>query len=204
MNFRIENKYLIDNSKLYQLYSFIQKNFGKTLFPKRDITSIYFDNHKFDSYNDSIEGTVPRKKIRARFYNFKNLDIKTFLKKTINFEIKINSPIGKLKDSFKCLDLSRKLKNGYYDEIYGNCKPVVVTNYKREYYELFNVRLTIDTNLRYSMYNKYKNNFRSNQSIIFEIKSNNTELSNYIDEKFFFQKIRFSKYCNAIEEFNLN
>ena len=36
--------------------------------------------------------------------------------------------------------------------------------------------------------------------IIVEVKSNDINASNYIDKNFHFEKIRFSKYCNAIDE----
>ena len=61
MSFRIENKYLICNENITQIYDFKGKNSAKILFPRRKISSIYFDNSKFSSYNESIEGLVPRK-----------------------------------------------------------------------------------------------------------------------------------------------
>ena len=73
MSFRIENKYLICNENITQIYDFLRENSAKILFPRRKISSIYFDNSKFSSYNESIEGLVPRKKIRIRTYpNDKN------------------------------------------------------------------------------------------------------------------------------------
>ena len=42
------------------------------LYDDRLINSIYFDNDKFEIYNDSVEGISPRKKIRLRFYGDKN------------------------------------------------------------------------------------------------------------------------------------
>ena len=38
---------------------------------------------------------------------------------------------------------------------------------------------------------------------IVEVKTNDLDNYNYIDEKFHFQTTRFSKYCNAIEELNI-
>ena len=42
-------------------------------------------------------------------------------------------------------------------------------------------------------------NYNNYGKIILETKTQNTTISNYIDEKFFFEKIKFSKYCDAID-----
>ena len=57
-NFRIENKYKIEVAKLDEVYKFFGENYAKTLYPKRFIKSIYFDNPNFSTYNESIEGIV--------------------------------------------------------------------------------------------------------------------------------------------------
>ena len=62
MSFRIEKKYEFNLAKLQNFYEFLNKNSSSELYPGRLIKSIYFDNHFFSSYHDSIEGTVPRKK----------------------------------------------------------------------------------------------------------------------------------------------
>ena len=61
-SFRIENKYKVEVAKLDQLYKFLGDNSAKTLYPKRLIRSIYFDDQNYSLYKDSIEGIVPRKK----------------------------------------------------------------------------------------------------------------------------------------------
>ena len=40
--------------------------------------SIYFDNKEFQTHQDSIEGVVPRKKIRLRTYNFISENVNNF------------------------------------------------------------------------------------------------------------------------------
>ena len=195
MNFRIENKYKIEAVKLNSFYNFLKKNNAKIMYPGREINSIYFENNNFNSYHDSLEGNLPRKKIRLRFYPNNNKNAK----KNLNFEIKINSVEGKIKISKKILDYEKLLKLGFYDFQYGQCYPIVETNYFREYYNLFNIRLTLDKNIKYSYFKKKNRVDYKNESII-EIKSNNTKVSDYIDRNFHFEKIRFSKYCNAIED----
>ena len=79
-NLRIENKYKIELLKLGEFYKFLRDNSASTLYPKRFIKSIYFDNAKYSSYHNSIEGTVPRKKIRIRTYsNIETFHSKIFL-----------------------------------------------------------------------------------------------------------------------------
>ena len=151
MKFRIENKYKIEKTKLNYLYKFLSTNKANILYPKREINSIYFDNSQMKSYYDSLEGTVPRKKIRLRSYpnkKFKNSN------RNYSFEIKINSPEGKIKVSKKNLNFEKLLKTGFYDFEYGQCYPIVETNYYREYYNLLNFRLTIDKNIKYSKFKK--------------------------------------------------
>ena len=196
MSFRIENKYKIQSNKLADLYAWIYKNDGISLFPKRIIISIYFYNSNLALYNDSIEGVVPRKKIRLRTYGDPvNSD------QEYNLEIKINSVEGRFKTSEKIKNYTKYLRQGYYDNKYGLCYPIVQVKYTREYLKIFGIRITLDTHIKFKSFNKRKNYF-SHDKIILEVKTQNTKISNYIDEKFFFEKTRFSKYCNAVDVIN--
>ncbi len=193
MSFRIENKYKIQANKLSNLYEWIHKNNGIRLFPKRNILSIYFDNSNLSLYNDSIEGVVPRKKIRLRTYNNSNTSNQNY-----NLEIKINSVEGRFKTSEKIKEHVKLLKRGYYDNRYGLCYPIVQVKYLREYFKVFGIRITLDTHISFKSFNQI-GNYLDYEKIILEAKTQNTMISNYIDEKFFFEKIRFSKYCDAID-----
>ena len=94
MSFRIEEKLKVAESKIFKLKDWITKNMGVTLYPSRTINSIYFDNQDYTMYNQSIEGVLPRKKIRLRVYG------KEFSpNKSINKETKISSVEGKYKIS---------------------------------------------------------------------------------------------------------
>ena len=163
------------------------------LFPKRNILSIYFDNSNLSLYNDSIEGVVPRKKIRLRTYNNSNTSNQNY-----NLEIKINSAEGRFKTSEKIKEHVKLLKGGYYDKKYGLCYPIVEIKYLREYFQIFGIRITLDTRIKFKSFNKMRN-YNNYEKIILETKTQNTTISNYIDEKFFFEKIKFSKYCDAID-----
>ena len=89
MSFRIEEKFTIKKSRLFEFKNYLFSKNAKTLFHKRKIKSLYFDNDNYKMYNESIEGSLPRKKIRIRNYLDKNF----FL------EIKISSVEGRFKKS---------------------------------------------------------------------------------------------------------
>ena len=90
MSFRIEEKLFFKPENLLQFREFLLKNSAKQLFQKRLINSLYFDNLKLEMYKDSIEGSVPRKKIRIR--NYPNSEDKNFY-----LEIKTSSVEGRFK-----------------------------------------------------------------------------------------------------------
>ena len=128
MSFRTENKYRINISKIHQLYEWLKSNNGEKIYPDRIVSSIYFDNLQLSSYNDSIEGVVPRKKIRIRFYN-ENFEQNSL----ILIEKKINSAEGRFKVSEKLLDSAKFIKNGYFDHTYGLCFPKTLVKYNYEF-----------------------------------------------------------------------
>ena len=68
MSFRIEEKLLIHNNQLLEFKEFLFKKKAKQHYPQRKIKSLYFENFRDEMYSDSLEGTVPRKKIRVRNY----------------------------------------------------------------------------------------------------------------------------------------
>lgn len=199
MSFRIENKYKVELLKLDELYLFFKNNFAKILYPKRMIRSIYFDNNILSSHEDSVEGIVPRKKVRLR--NYSKQDIFN-VNNRFNFEFKINSIEGRYKEVKKDVNHLKLLNTGYFDSTYGLMYPVVEISYLREYYLIHNQRITLDTQINYNIFNKKKSRLFDSE-IILEIKSNNLDNFNFIEEKFSFMKTRFSKYSNAIESLQL-
>ncbi len=198
-NFRIENKYKVELIKLDEVYKFLGDNLAKVLHPKRFIKSIYFDNKNFSLYHESIEGTIPRKKIRIRTYSKENI---FNLSNKFNLETKINSVEGRYKIVKKDINHVKFLKEGILDKDYGHIFPVIEVSYFREYYQILNLRLTLDTKINYRIYKKNRSPL-INDTCIMEVKSNNLENNNYIDENFSFMKTRFSKYCEGVESLNL-
>ena len=68
MSFRIEEKFPCTKFEQKKILVDLQKIGLKTLHPMREIRSIYFDNNHKRMFEESQEGSVPRKKIRIREY----------------------------------------------------------------------------------------------------------------------------------------
>lgn len=159
------------------------------LHPERIVSSIYYDNSTFQIYQDSVEGIVPRKKIRIR-ESFGELYL----------EHKFKNQDGKYKKQQKINNIPNKI----IDNIYGITFPVCKIEYKRLYLTNNKIRITVDSNLKYQ---NYRNSF-SYYNISFFVAEfkmyNNLEISkNFIDSKINFTPVKFSKYDDAVKKLHL-
>ena len=118
-------------------------------------------------------------------------------------EIKISSIEGRYKTGDKNFDLRKIMTNGFIDKDYGICKPIVRITYKRDYYKIHNVRLTVDRYIEYIKLNSWgKGVYKTHDpDIIVEIKAEDFVPIEYLFKKFHFNRIRFSKYSKAINSF---
>ena len=191
MSFRIEQKIKIDQNNLINFRQWLNQQKLEYIYPPRNISSLYFDNENLDMYKDSLEGVLPRKKIRIR--NYPESNIKEFF-----LEKKISSQDGRFKTTDKIKE--NKLTKEIFDLKYGICKPIVTVSYLREYYKVDNFRLTLDKNLKFKKYSKfsYTKEIKSNK-LSLEIKSNFNYPLDKLEEYFYFERIRFSKYCEGID-----
>ncbi len=169
-------------------------------YKSRQINSYYFDTLFLKDFIDSEEGTVPRKKLRFRWYGKKQLNVG-------NFEIKITEDLVRKKEKIKIenfdLEIKKILKryNPYYI-------PIIKVSYNRDYFKstLYNLDMNYDTNIIYERLGKdYKQNSRVYDfNNIFEVKDNlyisPDSFLKYINHK----RIRFSKYSEGIKKLNLN
>ena len=192
MSFRIEEKLYLRSENLIDFKKYIFKNSAEKLYKPRKILSLYFDNINLDMYNDSIEGLVPRKKIRVR--NYPNDTDSNFYLEIKNSSVEGRFKTRKIIDEIKL----KELKNhGILDNQYGACFPTFSVSYEREYIKFNDVRLSIDQNI---IYKSYKNqNYFSERRIIVEIKTSIDKSADFLVDKFPFQRIRFSKYCFAVD-----
>ena len=192
MTFRSEEKIILNKQEVALLKAEFLKKKIKTLYPIREINSIYFDTDDLKLYQDSEEGTLPRKKIRIRNYPFSKNNL-FFL------ETKISSVEGRYKIS---VNLNKNLKNNYLesgilDAQYGILKKKILINYKREYYFFNDVRFTLDYDIKYSTLTGAQ--FYFEKFIIFEIKSSLNYDHQLIQNIISLTRYRFSKYDQAIK-----
>lgn len=194
MSYRTEEKITINSSRLIEFKDSLFLKGAKILFPKRKIKSLYLDNFNYQMYRDSIEGSLPRKKIRIRNYN----NGKYFQ------EVKISSTEGRFKTSkqIKGEKNSEIKKIGLFDEMYGPCKPVLLVEYEREYFKFKDFRVTIDYEIKYfSYYNKF---LGLEKHPVIELKASVEKSLNELMIDFPYPRTRFSKYSNGIEKLLIN
>jgi|TARA_B110001452_G_C15207257_1_gene418793 hypothetical protein len=193
MTFRIEQKLFIRKENLIQFQELLFQKKTQKLYQSRVIKSLYFDNLNLEMFNDSIEGMVPRKKIRIR--NYPNSDDDKFY-----FEIKNSSVEGRFKSRKIIIEkeLNEKKSLGILDNQYGVCYPKLYVEYTREYSIIGNVRISIDRDIRYK---DYKTNFQFNDDkVIVELKTSIKKNLDELIKDFPMERIRFSKYCFAVQE----
>ncbi len=193
MSFRIEDKLYIKKENLIDFKIFLKEKSSKPLYEPRIIESLYFDNHNCQIFNDSIEGIVPRKKIRIRNYPLSQ-------NKDFYFEVKNSSIEGRFKTR-KIIDkdaVEEKKISGFFDAQYGLCLPKLYVQYSREYFLFKDVRISLDTNI---IYRDFKTNFQvSEERVVAELKTSINKNTDELIKDFPIQRIRFSKYCFAMEK----
>ena len=194
MSFRIEKKIAIDKDKIFFLKKFLYEKKFNEIFEKRMIYSLYLDTINFKMYYDSIEGIVPRKKIRFRSYN-------NFFNKDVLLEKKISSVEGRFKTSNKTNEFNKILKYGYFDNNYGVCYPKLFVRYERSYYKKNNIRITIDKKINFAKFNQDLRNtpfYSFGDYDCAEIKYNSLKEFEQLEMDIFLS-IRNSKYCIGID-----
>ncbi len=192
MSFRIEQKLKIDYKNLTSFRTWLTKNNFVEIYPKRIVSSIYYDNRNLQMYNESIEGITPRKKIRIRHYPLDK-------KKIFFFEEKLSSVEGRYKTKKYIKLINSKHPSSIKDKDYGLCDKIIKIEYNREYFGSDQFRITLDTDIQYQSFIMKKKNKGKINKIAVEIKTD----YNYPIDKLLndlpFEYIRFSKYCEAID-----
>ena len=77
-------------------------------------------------------------------------------------------------------------------------KPTTEVTYFRDYYS-YDQRITIDSSIKYKKTKLEGSNFMySDDKIVVELKNNDLKYNITSDNKFEFERIRFSKYCRSV------
>ena len=217
---RNEIKFEIYKGQTNILINSLLINQLKEIYTKRKVNSLYYDTENLNLYNDTVNGLVDRKKIRARFYNMgedgykieqkikkDHLNRKEYLDskqiKDIYLEEGITKTIESRELIYNKLKLPSRIKNYYY--------PKTLVSYDRRYFitACQKYRITIDYNIIFrkalSSYNRIiLLNKRILEKNIFEIKYESyvDDISDNLrtiicDNGFLYTKS--SKYAKSIE-----
>jgi len=196
MNYRKEIKYVLAKSELARIKEYFFLNGLEKLYPKRIINSFYYDTKNLRMLNESIDGILPRKKVRFRWYNND--------KSNISKEIKISSENGRFKkiENLKSKDYIDFERSKFYEINYGIVEPTLYIKYFREYFTFKKLRITFDTQIRYSyLQSKLSTSNLDNENVM-EVKASDNISNNYIEKIIHLMPSSFSKYTRGMLSFN--
>jgi len=194
MSFRKEIKYKLSSSDSISLKSHLLNCGMKVIYPTRQVNSCYFDNYDYLFLYQSLDGIVPRKKIRLRWYNDNYL---------IKKETKITSIEGRFKtaEDYKISQLPNFSKLSLFDEIYGNLTPSILIKYSREYYTYKGLRVTFDGKILYqNLRSILRTEYIDNEGVM-EIKTSIDTPDDFINKYISSSSTEFSKYVRGCSFF---
>ena len=215
---RYEKKYKTNEIYLPQILSQIRINPAgfSEVFKERVVNSIYFDSNDFQLYNDSIDGSLKRTKLRIRWYDNE---------KIINSFLEIKKKVGDRGDKFrynlKPIKRDKEISKDYLKDLlkksniedknllnkFDYFNPIFICSYNRKYFLSSNkqIRLTVDYQISYSSFS-YEDSLSNlnkfyDSSLVIEYK-----YPYYLNSKFFIsenilnlRRTRFSKFSNGIQ-----
>jgi len=215
---RYEIKFPYKNFYNNELLTFLNstKNI-KQNFPKRKITSIYFDDLNLTTAIENVQGVSKRRKYRVRFYNddMNNLFHEIKIKNNslgIKRIIKTKNNFMDLNNFFSYQFLNSKFENylPFFKEVkHHNLKPVCKISYYRNYFLYKNkIRITHDHSiLYYSLLYKHDNslNYIKDENEVLEVKFEieNLPIASEILNKINFQNQRYSKYLSCLSNYKI-
>jgi len=202
MSFRFELKLPGQKAECNAFLVRLKSSGAKTLFPPRYIVSDYFDTNELDFVRESQEGSVPRRKVRVRYYPKDISKLSPEDNEGFSLEIKVSSPEGRFK-KVKKISLTNFISlqsSGINYPEYGIIKPSVRITYLREYFILDGIRLTYDTKIQSSRlrdYYKYRYIRANPMRSVIELKSQSADSNLISDLTSGIRLERFSKYADC-------
>lgn len=215
---RLEIKFITQelNYPLIVNWLRLNKDNFKKKYSDRIVNNIYFDSFDYKAFKDNIYGSSSRMKIRYRWYSrFENqqsgnLEFK-FKRNIFGWKKRFLISNLKVNSNLKLKTLKRTIKENLsnYEKILfeNNCEPMIINQYKREYYENFNrkFRVTIDTSHKVFDQRFYKKINLTHKALIqkyiiveFKFDRKNSHYSKKILKTLPFRISRNSKYINSI------
>jgi SPX domain protein involved in polyphosphate accumulation len=199
--YRVEDKFILDSNNYHEIVRRVYGLGGVEIHNARRVNSLYFDTDNLANYRDSIEGCIPRSKTRIRWYGEKAL--KDILQ--INIERKYQTENGRFKSSRILQSGERNFiinSRSIWNNEMGNTHPSALIEYRRRYFQLKDVRITIDTDITYFSVNESSWKF-TREAIdsrnVLEFKYKNVLVQDLMELPNLENAKRFSKYCNAID-----
>ena len=182
----------------------------KEIYSARMVNSIYFDTYFHKNFHEAVDGIMLRNKVRVRWYGeIFNVKIQPQIenKNRIsqhNYKITKKLKSFKTKSFFNLINFKKYIQNekNNRNEInfyLNNLYPNLLVSYLRKYYIFDNVRITLDTDLKFI--NLAKINFFSKKNLICINKKQIIELK-YSDE-FHYQATKITKtFNNRLNKFS--
>jgi SPX domain protein involved in polyphosphate accumulation len=217
---RFERKFFVTKLSIHEIQNLVKLHpaIFREIYCQRFINNIYFDSYNYNNYNENIEGTSNRIKIRIRWYGNLFGDIKTPV-----LEIKIkNGLLGKKKSikisPFKFnnkTNISKILERIYLENNslnidFKSLKPTLLNRYSRNYFQSIDkrYRITIDDKQEFyhikNHHNLFLNLIKDNRSVIMELKYDQKydDNADYITTNFPYRLTKSSKYVNGLQILN--
>ena len=218
-NYRFEKKFIIPERLTHSIEEVVKSNSAlmRNIFPPRFINNIYFDNSRFKSFFENIDGVSERMKMRIRWYG--NLEGK-IKKPVLEFKQKHGLTGSKTSIALPSFDLKDIYRSGFLSSLFQksnldmrkkdlmlSLKPSVINRYQRKYFLSFDqkFRVTLDNHLKYYPVSSPEQlsscGLKDSLSMIMELKySPIYQLeSNNITQEFPFRVIKNSKYVRGIQ-----
>jgi hypothetical protein len=216
---RYERKFflsVLDDKQLETIIKLHPAIFSE-IYYQRMVNSLYYDNHALDFYQDNVQGSHNRLKIRMRWYE----DLNKALKPNLEFKIK-NGLLGD-KIIISCpnflpaqnLPVFNNLvaNQGSFEKLsrlkMKNLEPVILVSYKRRYFQSADkrYRLTLDRDLSFYKADQKHINWQTELSInstILELKydQQDDDDADQISSFFPFRMTKLSKYVLGMSKLN--
>jgi hypothetical protein len=192
LSFRKEKKIRVSISDFNKLQDQLHTLGMKELFEPRIINSVYFDTSDLNMFKDSEEGVIPRKKIRIRWYDSREI---------FTLETKISSIEGRYKIGSilnNNIVESEILTRNCTDKQYGNIQAALKVSYIRSYFMLKKMRITFDKDIIYQNLRLLNKRKYFDPERVIEIKVPADCSDDYIEQFIPYSTSRFSKYSRGI------
>lgn len=181
-----------------QLRKVISRQGALRVYPTRVINSVYFDTPDFDDYNDSEEGSVPRRKTRLRWYGKGTIPLAL----SGSLEDKSTHANHRDKSAFRISEMSHEKTVELVTSIRQRAmRPVVLVSYVREYFATASgLRFTLDRQIEYTALNRYFGSTKAQKDYtnVLELKVPLDVDYSTATKEFSDLRTRFSKYCQAV------